>query len=274
MIIIQEVVMRRIVSPILRAVAVLAVSASIAGAQVETLMYDHVHMSVPDPQAAAQWYHDNIGGEFVDGRTDRLLFGTTRIMWLRGENRTPSAGGVIDHLGFSFADLTAKLAQVEGAGATVTTPRRDVAGLFPLSFIVDPWGSRLELIEDPQHLGFHHVHLRDPDPAASLDWYHENFGGVRRTVKGSQLEGILYPGNVWLLVSRGETFPSQGASIDHIGWRAIELNAKIEEFTAKGLNLTTQRRDMTLPNGQIAFFYVEGPNSARVEFVERARNMP
>ena len=113
MIIIQEVVMRHIVSPILRVVAVLAVSASIAGAQVETLQYDHVHMSVPDPQAAAQWYHDHVGGEFVDGRTDRLLFGTTRIMWLRGQNRTPSEGGVIDHLGFSFTDLTAKLAELE-----------------------------------------------------------------------------------------------------------------------------------------------------------------
>ena len=31
---------------------------------------------------------------------------------------------------------------------------------------------------------------------------------------------------------------------------------------------------MTLPNGQIAFFYVAGPNGANVEFVERARNMP
>ena len=268
--------MRRFISSVLPAVAVLAVFASAAGAQVETLMYDHVHMSVPDPQASAQWFHDHIGGEWVDGRMDRLLFGTTRIMWLgsRGEARRPSAGGVIDHLGFSFADLSAKLAEVEGAGATVTTPRRDVEGLFPLSFIVDPWGVRLELIEDTQHLGFHHVHLRDPDPGTALDWYHANFGGVRRTVKGSQLEGILYPGNVWLLVTQGETFPSQGAAIDHIGWRAIEINAKIDEFTAKGLELTSPRRDMTLPNGQIAFFYVAGPNGARVEFVERARNMP
>jgi catechol 2,3-dioxygenase-like lactoylglutathione lyase family enzyme len=274
LIMIQEVVMRRFISSVLPVVAVLAVFASAAGAQVETLMYDHVHMSVPDPQASAQWFHDHIGGEFVDGRTDRLLFGTTRIMWLRGQNRTPSEGGVIDHLGFSFMDLTAKLAEVEGAGATVTTPRRDIPGLFPLSFVVDPWGTRLELIQDPQHLGFHHVHLRDPDPGTALDWYHANFGGVRRTVKGSQLEGILYPGNVWLLVTQGETFPSQGAAIDHIGWRAIELNAKIDEFTAKGLELTSPRRDMTLPNGQIAFFYVAGPNGARVEFVERARNMP
>ena len=267
--------MRRFISPVLRAVVVLAVSASVAQAQFpETLMYDHVHMSVPDPQASAQWFHDHIGGEFVDDRTDRLLFGTTRIMWLGsgGQERRPSEGGVIDHLGFSVTDLTAKLAELEGAGATITSPRRDIPGLFPLSFVVDPWGVKLEVIEDPQHLGFHHVHLRDPDPAEALDWYHENFGGVRRTLKG-RLDGILYPGNVWLLVQQGETFPSQGAAIDHIGWRAIELNAKIDEFTAKGLELTTQRRDMTLPNGQIAFFYIAGPNGARIEFVERARDM-
>ena len=266
--------MPRFISPVLRAVAVLAVSASVAGAQTETLMYDHVHMSVPDPQASAQWFHDHIGGEFVDGRTDRLLFGTTRIMWLgsRGEARRPSAGGVIDHLGFSFSDLSVKLAEVEGAGATVTTPRRDVEGLFPLSFIVDPWGVRLELIEDPQHLGFHHVHLRDPEPQEALEWYHDNFGGVRTPLRG-RLDGILYPGNVWLLVSRGETFPSQGAAIDHIGWRAIDLDPKLEEFRGKGLEITSPRRDMTLPNGQIAFFYVAGPHGARVEFVERARDM-
>ena len=197
-------------------------------------------------------------------------------MWLgsRGEDRRPSAGGVVDHLGFSFANLSAKLAEVEGAGATVTTPRREVEGLSPLSFIVDPWGVRLELIEDPRHLGFHHVHLRDPEPTEAAEWYHEQFGGVRRTVRGSQLEGILYPGNVWLLVSRGETFPSQGAAIDHIGWCAIVLDEKIAEFRAKGLELTTDRRDMTLPNGQIAFFYIAGPNGARIEFVERARDMP
>ena len=142
----------------------------------------------------------------------------------------------------------------------------------PLSFIVDPWGVRLELIEDPQHLGFHHVHLRDPEPQEALEWYHDHFGGVRTPLRG-RLDGILYPGNVWLLVSRGETFPSQGTAIDHIGWRAIDLDPKLEEFRGKGLEITSPRRDMTLPNGQIAFFYVAGPYGARVEFVERARDM-
>ena len=145
-----ETLMRAFAAPSLQALATVVVLAGPATAQTQTRLYDHVHMSVPDPQVAAQWYHDHIGGEWVDGRTDRLLFGTTRIMFLgnRGQDRRPSEGGVIDHLGFSFRDLDAKLAEVEAAGATVTTAARDVPGLFKLSYVVDPWGTRLELIEE------------------------------------------------------------------------------------------------------------------------------
>ncbi len=255
------------------AVALLLTAAALspAEAQVRTLMYDHVHMAVPDPQAAAQWYHDHIGGEWVDGRDDRLLFGRTRIMFLRGDRR-PSEGSVIDHLGFSYPDLAAKLAEVQAAGATITTPMREVPGLFKLSFITDPFGTRLELIEEPQHLGFHHVHLRGPDPETVLAWYENMFGGVRIRMRG-MLDGILYPGNVWLLVTRGESFPSTEGTIDHIGWRAPMADPTMADLVSRGAELTSQARDMTLPNGQIRFFYIAGPNGANVELVQRQPDM-
>lgn len=260
-------------SPLLAACALAAlVSAAPAHAQVRTLMYDHVHMAVPDPQAAAQWYHDHIGGEWVDGRDDRLLFGRTRIMFLRGEDRRPSAGSVVDHLGFSFPDLAAKLAEVEAAGATITTPLREVEGLFKLSFVNDPFGTRLELIEEPQHLGFHHIHLRGLDPEATLGWYESMFGGVRIRMRG-MLDGLLYPGNVWILVQRGESFPSAEGTIDHIGWRAPEADPTLADLTSRGAELTSQPRDMTLPNGEIRFFYIAGPQGARVELVQRQPDM-
>ncbi len=244
-----------------------------AQAESKTYMYDHVHMAVSDPQAAAQWYKDNIGGEFIDGRTDRLLFGTTRIMFLNGnENTRPSEGGVVDHLGFSFPDLASVVERARAAGATVQGDIRDVPGLFKLAFIVDPFGSRLELIEDPQHLGFHHVHLRSPDPEAMFAWYENTFGGIRTNLRG-RLDGILYPGNVWLLITRGENFPSQGASIDHIGWRALDSAETQADLHAKNVEFTSEPRDMTLPNGIINFFYVQGPEGARVELVHRAPDM-
>jgi len=243
-----------------------------AAAQTPTALYDHVHMSVPDPRAAAQWYHDHIGGEWVDGRDDRLLFGTTRIMFLQGQGRRPSAGSVVDHLGFSYPDLAAKLAELQAAGATVTTPLREVEGLFKLSFVDDPFGTRLELIEEPQHLGFHHVHLRSPDPESMLAWYENMFGGVRMRMRG-RLDGILYPGNVWILVQRGENFPSTEGTIDHIGWRSPETEGMVAALTSRGAELTTQPRDLTLPNGVIRFFYIAGPEGARIELVERQPDM-
>ncbi len=246
---------------------------ALAQAQSKTYMYDHVHMAVPDPQVAAQWYKDNIGGEFVDGRTDRLLFGTTRIMFLGGnEDTRPSEGGVIDHLGFSVANLEQVVARAQANGATLQGEIRDVPGLFKLAFIVTPFGSRMELLQDPQHLGFHHVHLRSTDPEATFKWYEDTFGGIRKNMLG-RLDGILYPGNVWLLITRGENFPSQGASIDHIGWRALDSDETIADLNSKGVEFTSEPRDMTLPNGMINFFYVQGPEGARVELVRRAPDM-
>ena len=107
--------MRPSAARVILALAATAFFAGTASAQVTTRLYDHVHMSVPEPLVAAQWYHDHIGGEWVDGRTDRLLFGTTRIMFLgnRGNTRTPSAEGSIAHLGFSYTDIAAKVDEAE-----------------------------------------------------------------------------------------------------------------------------------------------------------------
>jgi catechol 2,3-dioxygenase-like lactoylglutathione lyase family enzyme len=190
----------------------------------------------------------------------------------RGNTRTPSAEGSIAHLGFSYTDIAAKVDEAEAAGASVTTPVREVPGLFKLAFIVDPWGTTLEFVEDEQHLGFHHVHLRSPDPKETLQWYEDTFGGVRMNLRG-RLDGILYPGNVWILVQRGETFPSNEGTIDHIGWRAPDAAPTLADLTARGIEMTVAPREMTLPSGMIEFFYVAGPHGARVELVDRAPDM-
>ena len=264
--------MFRLVPMTLRAMALSLVSASLLSAQSETMLYDHMHMAASDPQAAAQWYMDHIGGEEVDGRDERMLLGTTRFIWLRADDRRPSQGSVIDHVGFSVADLDAKLRELEAAGATITAPRRDIQGLFPLGFVEDPWGVRLEILEDPQHLGFHHIHLRSPDPEATKQWYLDKFGGVRTPLRG-RLDGILYPGNVWLLVTEGETFPSTESTIDHLGWRALDVKPKIEELNGKGVEITRGPFDLTFENGTISVFFVEGPREANIEIVQRSPTM-
>jgi lactoylglutathione lyase len=253
----------------LYALLTIAACAAPAAAQTAILpILDHIHLNVPDQAKAVEWYQKNLGGQPMTEAPDRLMLGDTRLIFLRNATGQPSAGSALDHLGFSFADLDAKMKELEAAGVKVVTPVRDVAGLFKLGFIEDPWGTRIEVVQDPDKLGLHHMHLRAPDPAATLAWYKEKFGGETAKLK-DRIDGLRYSG-VWLLVQRGDTTPSEGHAIDHIGFRTPNLEAKTAEFKAQSVKFTTEPRPLKLASGTtVNFAYLEGPAGAKIELVQR-----
>jgi catechol 2,3-dioxygenase-like lactoylglutathione lyase family enzyme len=254
--------------------AVLGLVTNLAGAQTPTLPYDHIHLNVPVPADAANWYEKYFGGKRITEAPDRLMFGSTRFMFLRSATAKPSAGSAIDHVGFSFADLDAKMKEFEAAGLKITTPARDVPGLFKLAFLEDPWGTRIEVVQDPELLGLHHIHMRGPNPEEVITWLLDKFGGKRQQLKG-RIDAVRYDhdgfSSIWILVQKGEAEPSIGHAIDHIGWRSTKaLVETINELKAKGVVPTSEPRPLTLPNGpSINFGYVAGPAGARIELVER-----
>ncbi len=245
-----------------------------AGAQTPTLPYDHIHLNVPDAAAASAWYEKNFGGTRITEAPNRIMYGSTRLMFLISKTAQPSAGSAIDHLGFSVADLDAKMKELEAAGVKITTPARDVPGLFKLAFVEDPWGTRIEVVQDPELLGLHHIHMRGPDPEAVITWLLDKFGGKRQQLKG-RIDAVRYDAegfsSMWILVQKGEAAPSIGRAIDHIGWRSTgPLADTMNGLTAKGVVATSQPRPLNLPNGpSINFAYVAGPAGARIELVER-----
>jgi predicted enzyme related to lactoylglutathione lyase len=247
-----------------------------AAAQTKTLPYDHIHLNVPDPAAAAAWYEKNIpGGRRITEAPNRIMYGSTRLMFLQAKGAVPpSEGSAVDHLGFSVKDLDATLKQIEGAGAKITAPARDLPGIFKLAFAVDPWGTRLEIVQDAELLGLHHIHMRGPDVEEVFKWLLGNFGGERARMK-DKLDAVRYsaPGfsTVWVLVQKGEATPTQGKAIDHIGWRSeTSLDGTIAGSKTKGVTVTSEPRPLKLPSGPpINFAYVAGPNGARIELVER-----
>src|SRR5437868_14923730 len=85
-------------------------------AAAQTFPYDHIHLNVPDPTAAANWYEKYFGGRRITEAPDRMMFGSTRFMFLKQAGAKPSAGSAEDHVGFSFADLDAKMKEFEAAG--------------------------------------------------------------------------------------------------------------------------------------------------------------
>ena len=251
------------------ATIVVGFGAAAARAQTPILpIVDHIHLNVPDQAKAVEWYQKAFGGKTLSEAPDRLLLGDTRLIFLRNDKGTPSTGSALDHIGFSVVDLDATMKALEADGAKVVTPARDVPGLFKLAFVDDPWGTRIEVVQDPEKLGLHHVHLRAPDPVATLAWYKEKFGGDTAKLK-DRIDGLRYSG-VWVLVQRGDATPSEGHAIDHIGWQTPNLAAKTAELKAQNVKFTTEPRPLKLASGtMVNFAYLEGPAGAKIELVQR-----
>jgi catechol 2,3-dioxygenase-like lactoylglutathione lyase family enzyme len=234
----------------------------------ETLTFDQVHLGVPQPETAARWYVEHLGAKPGD-HVDRIWFGGTRVIFLENATPAPSRGAAIDHFALSCADVKAQVDALEGSGARVTTPVSDMPGLGRYAYIEDPWGARIQLVEEPGALAFHHVHLSVPDPEGTRAWYLDRFGGDPAKLKG-RLEGIKY-GDVWLFMDQGNTVPSRGHTIDHVGWRMPDLLATAAQLKAKGgLAFTTEPKPG--PAGAyspVLMSFAEDPWGVKIELLQR-----
>ena len=246
--------------------AVLAVPGQ-ASAQAFKPIFDHIHLAAPEPEKAVAWYREHFGGQVMTEAADRLLYGDTRIIFQKREKSVPSEGSVIDHIGFSVPNIDGALKAFQTEGVKITQAVRDVPGLFKLAFIEDPWGTKIEVVQDPQKLGLHHIHLRAPDPAATLAWFSTNFGGRTAKLK-NRIDGIDMSG-VWLLVQRGDATPSQGHSIDHIGFRPINLDQSVAALKSRDVKILTEPRPLTLGSVTVHLAFAEGPDGIRIEMVQR-----
>lgn len=252
----------------LSVITAVAVSVPTAGQTPVLPILDHIHLNVPDQAKAVEWYQKNFGGQPFAEAPDRVMFGDTRLIFLKNDKGQPSTGSALDHIGFSVADIDAKMKEFDAAGVKIINPVRDVQGLFKLAFVEDPWGTRIEVVQDAEKLGLHHMHLRSPDPAATLAWYKDHFAGDTGKLK-DRLDGLKLSG-VWILVQRGDATPSEGHAIDHIGFRTSNLDRKTAELKAQGVKFTTEPRPLKLAGGAVVnFAYLEGPAGAKIELVQR-----
>jgi catechol 2,3-dioxygenase-like lactoylglutathione lyase family enzyme len=254
--------------------AVLVGAAASARAQT-TLPYDHIHLNEPAAEAS-QWWEKNIpGGRRITEAPNRIMYGAVRLMFLGPRSSGGSDGSVIEHLGFSVPDLDATMRALAAIDTKVIEPAKDTPGLYKTALIEDPWGTRIQLVQDPELIGLHHVQLRSPDPDAMYKWLLDKFGGERTKLKG-QIDAVKYAGvpgftTVYIIAAKGSSVPSQGRVIDHIGWRSMGTIAETKAMLeGKSVQLTSQPSPLTLPNGpSINFFYVAGPDGTRIELVER-----
>jgi catechol 2,3-dioxygenase-like lactoylglutathione lyase family enzyme len=240
--------------------------ALLAAPAVAEAPYHHVHLTATDAGEAAAWYAEHMGGELARGGQGVDYDGVLVIFFVK-EDFPGSDGSAVDHIGFSFPDLAAKMSAYEAAGVKILSEVRDVQGKFKFAFVEDPWGTKIEVMEDPNQVGFHHIHLKGADPDAIFDWYEAAFGGTRDSFAG-MLPALRY-GTVWLLVqnSRGaEVAATTGRAIDHLGWSFADLDAAAVDLKAKGVKFTMEPR----PFRDLKIAFIEGPDGVSIELVQPA----
>ena len=255
-----------------------AAAALLAPAPALAADYHHVQLTTSNATEAVGWYTRYLDCEPVADRDDAVLCGGAELVFDSRPTLGSSQRTGIDHISFSYPDLTAKMGELEAVGVRGSGVRlqrfedgstlRDVPGLYQHGYIFDPWGTRIELVEDADTLGFHHIHLSATDPAATLAWYLERFGGESARLR-DQMDGVRM-GDIWLFAMEAEAppAPTAGRSIDHIAFAVPEMDAAAAELRGDGVAFLSEP---AVPEGgrtAARQAFIGGPDNVRLAVVE------
>ena len=270
--------LRKIIGSLV-ATALFSAIPTILLAAASTAQTHHVHIAASNASEAVKWYVRHLSCKSIEDRSDAIDCGGFEIEFVVRATLGGSPGTGVNHIAFSFSDVVVKMAELEAVGVRGSGVRlqrfedgstlRQIPGLFKHGFIFDPWGTRIELVQDPETLGFHHIHLHSSDPDAAIEWYSKVFGGEPARFKNQQ-DGLLL-GRAWLLVSRhpqGKPAPTDERSIDHVGFVVADLDVAVAHMTRNSAKLL---HGPTVPeNGRSsarrAFF--SGPDGVLIAVVE------
>ncbi len=259
-----------------------AIGAAVSGltpARAANADYHHVHITAASPSEAVHWYGKHLDCQPIEDRNDAANCAGVEFIFVSQPTMGSTQGTGVNHIGFSYRDLTAKMAELEAVGVRGSGVRlqrfddgstlRDAPGLFKHGFIFDPWGTRLELLEDAEYPGLHHIHLSAADPEATLAWYRDAFGGKPARLRG-RIDGLLF-GNIWLLALRhpeGVPAPTRGRAIDHIGFMVPDLDQAAPKMRQRGVEF--HEEPAAPENGRTSAkrAFARGPDNVTVAIVE------
>lgn len=241
--------------------------------------YDHVHVTASNATEAVAWYSRYLDCNAVPNRPDAVDCGGGQVVFDSRLSQGGSQRTGVNHIALSYPDLTAKMAELESVGVGGTGVRlqrfedgstlREIPGLFLHGFIFDPWGTRIELVEDHDTVGFHHIHLSSTNPESTLSWYQTHFGGERARLR-DRVDGLRL-GDAWLLAmpaDDGTPAATTGRAIDHIAFTLDDIDVESARLREAGVQLT---QPPTVPEGGRTGSrrgFVAAPDDVRVAVLE------
>src|SRR5437870_10757327 len=112
---------------------------------------EHVHLSLPEaeiPKAQA-WYAKTFGGKTGTRNNGPVVdIPGVQIRFTKADTKqAPTRGRVLDHIGFDVKDHQAFVKKIEAEGIKLDEPVRKAPNGSTITYITDPWGTRIEIVE-------------------------------------------------------------------------------------------------------------------------------
>jgi len=124
-------------------------------AQAVPIQHEHVHffLTEADMPKAVAWYAKTFGGK-AGSRNNQPVVDIPGVQLRFAKADAPQAktrGRVLDHIGFDVKDHAAFVKKIESEGVKLDEPpRKNEATGVIITYITDPWGTRIELVQRAQ----------------------------------------------------------------------------------------------------------------------------
>jgi len=112
---------------------------------------EHVHMSLTEAEIlkAQAWYAKTLGGKAGTRNNAPVVdIPGVQIRFAKADaKQVPTKGRVLDHIGFDVKDHEAFVKKITAEGIKLDEPVRKVPNGSTITYITDPWGTRIEIIQ-------------------------------------------------------------------------------------------------------------------------------
>src|SRR6266481_8961385 len=112
---------------------------------------EHVHFFLPEgdiPKAQA-WYVKTFGGKASTRNGGAVVdIPGVQLRFAKADKaQAPTKGHILDHIGFDVKDHPAFVQKITAEGIKLDEPPRKVPNGSSITYITDPWGTRIEIIQ-------------------------------------------------------------------------------------------------------------------------------
>lgn len=245
------------------------VHAQLAAPNDTGVMFGHVHLNLTDMETHKSLWVDLFDGELIEKEGFTAVEVSGALIFMRErESSGPTAGTVMDHLGFAVRDIDAVLDEWRELGYDVDSEVKGENGLSK-ALITMPGGIRVELHENPglsSTAAMSHVHLFTPEHNDLIAWYTDIFGAASQPGNESEVAAFIPGTSVIISHSDEVRAPTVGSVVDHIGYEVEDLAAFVEMLEEKGIELDTEPLYIERIDLWLAFF--TDPSGVYIELTE------